>query len=136
MTQNVVTYTAVINVDNPDLKLKPGMTANVTATVSQQKDVLTVPAAALRFRPENAQPERPRPGSGTLYVINGKNLDPVKVRTGLSDGVVTQIVSGDVDEGDAVAVPATTGQRSAGGQRPAGGMFPMGGGRGGAGRIR
>jgi HlyD family secretion protein len=134
--QNVVTYTAVINVDNPDLKLKPGMTANVTATVSKQQNVLTAPAAALRFRPENAAPSGPaRPGGGTLYVVNGKKLEPVRVRTGLSDGAVTQIVSGDVNEGDVVAVPATADRQRAGAARPAGGMFGAAGGRG-AGRIR
>jgi HlyD family secretion protein len=50
--QNVVTYTAVIDVDNPELKLKPGMTANVTVTVANRKNVVKVPNAALRFRPE------------------------------------------------------------------------------------
>lgn len=50
--QNVVTYTAVIDVDNPELKLKPGMTANVTVMVAHRKNVLKVPNAALRFRPQ------------------------------------------------------------------------------------
>jgi HlyD family secretion protein len=49
--QNVVTYDAVIDVENPDLKLKPGMTANVTFVYAQKDDVLKVPNAALRFRP-------------------------------------------------------------------------------------
>ena len=49
--QNVVTYTAVIDVANPDLKLKPGMTANVTVSVAESDNVLAVPNAALRFRP-------------------------------------------------------------------------------------
>jgi HlyD family secretion protein len=49
--QNVVTYDAVIDVDNPDLKLKPGMTANVTFVHAEKTDVLRVPNAALRFRP-------------------------------------------------------------------------------------
>ena len=138
--QNVVTYTAVINVENPDLKLKPGMTANVTATVSEQRNILTVPSAALRFRPENMPATgRTRPGSGTLYRINSQQLDPVQVRTGLSDGVATQIVSGDVKEGDAVAVPAISAdkQRSGAATKGGGGMLGMTGGRGaGAGRVR
>ena len=49
--QNVVTYDAVIDVDNPELKLKPGMTANVTFVYAEKEDVLKVPNAALRFRP-------------------------------------------------------------------------------------
>jgi HlyD family secretion protein len=59
-TQNVVTYDAVIDVDNPDLKLKPGMTANVTFTYARREDTLRVPNAALRFRPpESLNPVQP-----------------------------------------------------------------------------
>jgi HlyD family secretion protein len=137
--QNVVTYTAVIDVANPDMKLKPGMTANVTATVSERRDVLTIPNAALRFRPEgttgNAANTRQR-SAPTVYRVGAETtLEPVRFRPGLSDGVKTQVVSGDLHEGDTIAVPA---QPAAGGrpgqqagQRPGGG-FPMGGG----GRVR
>jgi len=79
--QNVVTYTAVIDVANPDMKLKRGMTANVTATVAEQKYVLAVSNAALRFRPEGAKATSSRGGADTLYRVNGENLEPVKVRT-------------------------------------------------------
>jgi HlyD family secretion protein len=134
MVQNVVTYTAVIDVENPDLKLKPGMTASVTATVAEQKDVLTVPNAALRFRPADAPPSRPRAGTATVYRINGKTLEPVQIRAGMTNGVATQVVSGDLQEGDAVAVAA---QQQAGANRQArpGSMPGMGAPRG-AGRIR
>ena len=60
VVQNVVTYDAVIDVDNPDLKLKPGMTATVSVVTERRNDVLAVPNAALRFRPEGAPP----PGAG------------------------------------------------------------------------
>jgi HlyD family secretion protein len=60
VVQNVVTYDAVIDVDNPDLKLKPGMTATVSVVTDRRRDVVTVPNAALRFRPDNAGP----PGAG------------------------------------------------------------------------
>jgi HlyD family secretion protein len=60
VVQNVVTYDAVIDVDNPDLKLKPGMTATVSVVTDRSRDVLTVPNAALRFRPESAD----APGAG------------------------------------------------------------------------
>jgi HlyD family secretion protein len=65
--QNVVTYDAVIDVDNPDHKLRPGMTANVTFIYAERKGVLRIPSAALRFRPPPellAEPEAPSGGSG------------------------------------------------------------------------
>jgi HlyD family secretion protein len=74
--QNVVTYNVVIDVRNPDLKLKPGMTANLTITIAERQDALKVPNAALRFRPQGITPEKMRelfrggetqagPGAGT-----------------------------------------------------------------------
>jgi HlyD family secretion protein len=59
-TQNVVTYNVVIDVQNPDLKLKPGMTANLTITIAERQNVLKVPNAALRFRPADMTPEKMR----------------------------------------------------------------------------
>jgi HlyD family secretion protein len=61
---NVITYNVVIDVQNPELKLKPGMTANLTFTVAERQDVLKVPNAALRFRPQNANNTR-APGQAT-----------------------------------------------------------------------
>ena len=58
VVQNVVTYDAVIDVDNPDLKLKPGMTATVSIVTDRRRDVLAVPNTALRFRPEGARRRR------------------------------------------------------------------------------
>jgi HlyD family secretion protein len=58
--QNVVTYNVVIDVENPDLKLKPGMTANLTVTIAERQDVLRVPNAALRFRPSDVTQEKLR----------------------------------------------------------------------------
>ncbi|HYI93501.1 MAG TPA: efflux RND transporter periplasmic adaptor subunit, partial [Bryobacteraceae bacterium] len=124
--QNVVTYTAVVQVDNPELKLKPGMTANVTAIVAEKRDVVTIPNAALRFRPADAR------GSGpTVWKIAGTQLTPVPVRLGVTDGVKTEVVSGALQPGDKVAVP----QAAAGAGRTAppaatrNPMMPMGGGR-------
>ena len=59
-TQNVVTYNVVIDVENPELKLKPGMTANLTITIAERQGVLKVPNAALRFRPADMTPEKMR----------------------------------------------------------------------------
>lgn len=63
--QNVVTYNVVINVDNPEQKLKPGMTANLTITIDERNDVLKVPNSALRFTPQDATRQRSRNASGT-----------------------------------------------------------------------
>ncbi len=104
--QNVVTYDAVIDVDNSDLKLKPGMTANITFVYAEKDDVLKVPNSALRFRPADA-PAPPRSGHGkpnerTLYLLKQHRADPCPVKTGLSDGSVTEIVSGELKVGDLV----------------------------------
>jgi HlyD family secretion protein len=130
--QNVVTYTAVIDVATPDLKLKPGMTASVSAKVDEQANVLAVPNAALRFRPEGAAPQAARPGAGTVYRISGETPEPVRVKTGVTDGVSTQIVSGNLREGDKVAVPLQTAARPAAASK---GVFGGLGGRP-AGRVR
>ncbi len=58
--QNVVTYNVVIDVQNPELKLKPGMTANLTMTIAERQDVMKIPNAALRFRPQGVTPEKLR----------------------------------------------------------------------------
>src|SRR5438876_5260534 len=110
--QNVVTYDTVIGVSNPDLKLKPGMTANVSITVAHQDDVLKISNAALRYRPANAPtPERPasgqnRSGAGgggsvgpratgrTVYVLRGGKAEAVQIKTGISDGTTTEVLEG------------------------------------------
>jgi HlyD family secretion protein len=106
--QNVVTYTAVIDVANPDLKLKPGMTANVTVVAAESDNVPVVPNTALRFKPDTQTgPAKPSRGPVVWKVVNGV-LTPVNVKTGITDGIRTEIVAGDLKEGDAVAVPAST----------------------------
>lgn len=130
--QNVVTYTAVVQVENPDLKLKPGMTANVTAIVAEKENVLTVPNAALRFRPaaESDGPQRRTTGP-TLWKVDGQQLTPTSVKLGITDGVVTEVVSGDLREGERIATPAATASRGPGAATTGGAtrnpMMPMGG---------
>lgn len=127
--QNVVTYTAVVDVSNPEMKLKPGMTANLTAVVAQRKDALAVPNAAFRFQPANgtaaaagaaaqtgasatgaaaAPPTRPARGQrgATVWVVAGKELKPVRVQTGMTDGISTEITGGALKEGEQIALPA------------------------------
>jgi HlyD family secretion protein len=124
VVQNVVTYTAVIDVPNPKLQLKPGMTATVTATVAENQDVLLIPNAALRFRPETtpapAMPAAysgkkagPRGNGATLYKVEGKELKPVRVRLGLTDGVSTEVMGEALAEGDPIAAPGQQQQANA-----------------------
>jgi HlyD family secretion protein len=97
--QNVVTYTVVIQVANPDVKLRPGMTANAAITTSLKKDVIRLPNAALRFRmPDKSGSRQPQKGQG-IWVMEGATPKRVKVTTGISDGSFTEVVSGDAQEG-------------------------------------
>lgn len=117
--QNVTTYTAVIDVDNQQLKLRPGMTASVTATVAERKDVLLVSNAALRFRPEGVAAPK---GGSVVWKVDGEKLTPVRLRLGLSDGVVSEVVSGTLAAGDRVAMVGTQPQRT--GEKKSGPAFP------------
>jgi HlyD family secretion protein len=107
--QNVVTYDIVIAVDNAQLELKPGMTANVSITTAQRTGVLRVPARALRFRPEGARPAstttRDHATSSTVFVMGSDGtLRPVEVQIGVRDSQFTEITGGDLAEGSQVAV--------------------------------
>lgn len=120
--QNVVTYDVVIAVDNPDQTLMPGMTAYVNITVAQRKDVLTVPNAALRFRPADAAPrqdkqraEKPQEGrkdgkfkgegpAGTVYVLENGQPKAVRVSVGITDNRYSEVAGGELKEGAAVIV--------------------------------
>ncbi|HBU06009.1 MAG TPA: efflux RND transporter periplasmic adaptor subunit, partial [Nitrospiraceae bacterium] len=97
--QNVVTYDVVIKMDNPELKLKPGMTANVSILTAVKKDILKIPNAAMRFRPSdknkvNAQQK----GFGVWQLVNGEP-NRIPVSAGISDGSFTEVISGDIREG-------------------------------------
>ena len=144
VVQNVVTYDAVIDVANDDLKLKPGMTATVSVVTDRRKDVLAVPNAALRFRPEGVAPVGQRTQAGqaqnaggarergaggqsgqgggqwrerrgdddavaalakrTVYLLVDGQPTPREVSTGITDGRVTEITSGELKDGDNVIV--------------------------------
>ena len=120
--QNVVTYDAVISVANPDLKLFPGMTANVKILVDRHANVLRVPNAALRFRPADAAVVRPAGGSpkqgrrggqppeATVWVLPpGGKPAPVQVKTALSDGNFTEIAGSGLQAGQQVIVASMSG---------------------------
>ena len=128
--QNVVTYNVRISFENTDNTLLPGMTAYVTIAVAQRKDVLLVPNAALRFKPAEATEKEksakaasaskptngtaPRPGegrgrkrdlaSGTVHVVDGKDIRPVSVQIGITDGRNTEITGGDLKSGERVII--------------------------------
>jgi HlyD family secretion protein len=179
VNQNVVTYPVIVEVSNPDLLLRPTMTANVTIDVATIHDTLRVPNAALRCNPEGttvaaaASPEERaartgqggggqsgtgqgsagpsgagqsgtaamarqgggagaggagRPGGGrvarptTIYEPQGPKSEPrpVEIRTGITDGRFTQIVSGEVKPGDTVIVGLATAKANTAGTAPPG----------------
>ena len=107
--QNVVSYDTVIAVDNPDMKLKPGMTANVSIIIARHDNVLSVPNAALRFRPAepttNTAPPTASSGAGkhdkgerrfarTVYSLQAGKPAPIKIKIGISDGIYTEVTDG------------------------------------------
>src|SRR5437867_3540994 len=122
--QNVVTYDTVIGVGNSDMKLKPGMTANVSIIVAHKDDVLQIKNAAFRFRPADSTPipnlsappktaprglgarERPR-NERTIYILppGASRPKPVQIKVGISDGIVTEVQEG-LKEGDRVITAA------------------------------
>jgi HlyD family secretion protein len=97
--ENVVNYTVVVSVQNPKKMLLPGMTARVEFLTDSAKDVLKVANAALRFKPAEGAPAG-RTRGGTLYVQNtdGK-LKAIRVRTGITDGKVTEVRGKELTEG-------------------------------------
>ena len=96
-TSNVVTYQVVIDAPNPDLKLKPGLTANITIYTLDKQGVLAVPVRALRFTPENEKFQE-----NTVWrQLPGDQLERVSVVTGVSDGVQTEILEG-LSQGDRI----------------------------------
>lgn len=97
---NVVTYEAVLEVNNDELLLRPGMTATATIVSDVRHAVLGVPNAALRFAPAQLDPRQAaKPGERRVWVLHGEKLDPIPVKTGVSDGRMTEVRSGDVKEG-------------------------------------
>lgn len=114
---NVVTYEVIVAAANPDHKLIPGLTANLTIYITREQNVLVVPNRALTFEPrtfENVkdlptvaegtvEPKADGPDEKTVWRVEGSRLVPVLVMTGVTNGVNTEILSG-IGEGDTVAV--------------------------------
>ena len=137
--QNVVTYDAVVRIDNKELLLKPGMTANVQFLVSEKEDALTVPNMALRFKPPEEKNEAQellrqeqgraappvvqrrtsRSGGGgaesrrvrqvKIYVLKDGKAQPVEVQLGITDGSKTEVISDKLAENDPVIIGMSSG---------------------------
>lgn len=115
-TSNVVTYTVVIEAENPDLKLLPGMTATCTIVTKEVKEALSVSVKSLKFKPSAFSP--PKGGKGLppkglpkksfekgakVFVPKGEGIKPIPIETGISDGVYIELISG-LSEGDSLVV--------------------------------
>jgi HlyD family secretion protein len=136
--QNVITYDVVIGVSNPDLKLFPGMTANVKILVDQRPNVLRVLNAALRYHPASETPQPAGGGKGgkgaapqqAVWSLDANNKPQrVVVTTGESDGTYTEVTSGALKDGDRVIVAEVAKATTASGGSP----VPTGGSKGGKG---
>ncbi len=107
-TSNVVTYEVVISAPNKDLKLKPGLTANVTIFTLEKNDVLAVPSKALRFMPNEALLKKNEQIEDVeaplkVWTLEGNTFKAHKVETGITNGMLTEIISG-ISEGAEVLV--------------------------------
>jgi len=119
--QNVVTYDVIISVDNPELKLKPGMTANITIVTARNEDALRAPNAALRFRMPGVPVDRKTPQLWVLETTGRVRAAPIT--TGIADSLYTEIVAGEAREGDAAIVGVATAEDSAQEKLPPGFEF-------------
>ena len=102
-TSNVVTYTVVIGIDNTDMKLKPGMTANVEIITAEEKGVLLVPNQALRFYIDDSDNAKRYKDRGVWIIKNGKP-ERITVKIGVSDDDNTEILESSLKVGDEVIV--------------------------------
>lgn len=156
VVQNVVTYDAVVGIDNSALLLKPGMTANVEFLVSHKSDVLRIPNVAIRFRPPGEKQDaqqiaRPagRSGAGArggrrggeersrrtssgdgkdgrsvrIYILKDREAAPIQLRLGITDGSFTEVLEGEIEEGNQVVVGLSD---SAKNNSPSGASGPFG----------
>ena len=104
---NVVTYNAVIVVDNTGLKLKPGMTANVSIETESRQSVLRIPNAALRFKPATSaattdQKGAKGPKGSGVWILENNQPKNVKITTGISDGNYTEVTTSELTEGQLI----------------------------------
>jgi len=129
-TANVVTYDIVISVDNPDQKLLPGMTAYVNITFAKHDNVLLVPNAALRYRPKNEDTmmalkkedkkmDKPKAeddglARGKVYILKDNKPQMVRVKTSITNGKFTEIISSELKPNDLVITGDMMGDQKSG----------------------
>lgn len=129
-TSNVVTYEVVVDAPNPDLKLKPGLTANINIYTLEENDVLVVPARALRFNPATSEINRIEgllleenkalQGGKTVWVKDGNRILPRNITIGTSDNINIQVLSG-LKAGEEVVLGVTEVKKMAGNKSEGGG---------------
>ena len=105
---NVVTYSVIVTVDNSDLKLKPGMTANVSIITAKNENVLAVPNIALKFTPKTDGTKYKSQG---LWVKNGLKMERINITTGASDDSYTEVKGENVYEGEKILVGIKGGKK-------------------------
>ena len=130
--QNVVTYDVVVSVANPELLLKPGMTATLSVVIARRDDVLRVPLPGIRFHPKrrgvattaaaaytasDGQVSQKRRGA-RVWIESGGELKSVAIKTGLDDGNNVELLAGDLHEGDEVVTDEIRAQKTAGPASP------------------
>ena len=120
---NVVTYEVVIDAPNPELKLKPGLTATVSITTQESLGTLLVPSKAFRFTPDNMTAPTEEKGYRTLWTEDAQGVKPISVATGLTDGIYTEVRNG-IEEGTRVIVSKRIG-KAAIGEGPSGESNPF-----------
>ena len=103
-TSNVVTYEVIISIDNKDLKIKPGMTANVEIITAEKKDVLFVPNKALRFYTFDKDGKVVRYKDKGIWLLKDGKLNRVNIAQGVFDDEVSEIISDEINEGDIVVL--------------------------------
>jgi HlyD family secretion protein len=126
-----VSYTTIIDVPNPGMQLKPGMTATVTVEIARAEDTLKVPTSALRFTPSPAPGDQARPqgrgsrSEGRIWILDEGQPRPVPVTPGLTDGATTAIADGALAEGTRVITGAATATTSASTQASSSPFIPQ-----------
>ena len=122
--QNVVTYTVIVSVANPDGALLPGMTANASFLVSERRNVLLLPNAALSWKPADYQPPRRQRGADpallTVFRLKGGAPEAVRVRVGASDQDNSVLLAGALRAGDQMITADTSKEKKDGGFGPPG----------------
>lgn len=123
--QNVVTYDVIIKVDNSDLKLKPGMTANVSIIIDDKKGILRIPNAALRVKIQDKAITAAAPKGAGVWTLEDKKPKRVPLTIGISDNRFTEVLSGNIAERSTVIVEVKSNDQKANTQpgRPSGPRF-------------